>query len=69
MALYLLCFGFMTYYIIPYAFLFNEYGIVFFVMNFILQIKVIGMSLLCSLILPRLSIGTLHVLMCCRKKD
>lgn len=59
----------MTYYLVPFALLNNEFGIFFFAMNSILIVICVGMSLVSVLITYKLQKGILGLLLCCRKKD
>ena len=69
MSLFLVLFGLMTYYLVPSALLNMEYGVFFFVMNFVLTGLCIGMVLVAVILMHKLQLGILKVLLCCRKSD
>ena len=54
MSLYLIMFGFCTYYVIPAALMNQNFGVFFFVMNFVLTGILIGMILIVVIVLHNL---------------
>lgn len=62
-------FGFMTYYLVPASLLNGQYGVFFFVMNFILTGICVGMTLLAVIIMHKLQKGILSLLLCCKRSD
>ena len=69
MSLFLITFGFMTYYLIPWAILNGQFGIFFFVMNFFLTAICVGLTLIAVIGMHTLQKGILKVLLCCRRND
>ena len=61
--------GFMTYYMIPLAFINQNMGLVFMLFCFILQLIVFGMTFLCTLVFPYLEklLLWLTLMTCCRR--
>ena len=68
-ALILVTVGFVTYYLIPYAFLKNELSLVFTLLNLLLVLIIIGLTLICVMIFPMLEQFLLWVTLntCCRR--
>jgi len=54
MSLFLIIFGFLTYYLVPFALLNGHFGIFFFVMNFVLTGICVGMTLIAVIIMHKL---------------
>lgn len=61
--------GILTYYFAPSAFLFQDFGMFFGIMNLILMIMILGMSYLVILILPSLQKLMLGLFLCCCRRD
>ena len=68
MGLFLIMFGFITYYLVPLALLFNQFGLFFFVMNFILTALSIGLVLMAVISMNMLQKLILNLLLCCCKR-
>jgi ABC-type lipoprotein release transport system permease subunit len=62
LAIVLLSFGLMTYYLAPAAFLFDRLDIFFFVLNFILICMIMGLSLISVLIFPYIQQAIVHII-------
>mmetsp|Transcript_6434 Transcript_6434/g.8612 ORF Transcript_6434/g.8612 Transcript_6434/m.8612 type:complete len:229 (+) Transcript_6434:1687-2373(+) len=69
MSLFLILFGLMTYYIVPSALLNSQFGVFFFVMNFVLTGLCIGFVLMAVIIMHTLQKGILRCLLCCRPNE
>jgi hypothetical protein len=52
LAMMLIICGILTYYVAPSAFIFQNFGLFFAVMNFILLIMILGMTYVVILLLP-----------------
>ena len=69
-ALFLIFFGLLTHYFIPFSLLFDNFGMFFFVMNFILTCLGAGMVLVSIMILFSMQKAILEIILCtCCRKD
>ena len=69
MSLFLLLFGFLTYYAVPVALINEKFGVFFFVMNFILTSLSIGMVMLAVISMHSFQKAILRCLLFCRRSD
>ena len=69
LSIFLILFGFLTYYLIPLALLFENFGIFFFTMNLILTGLSAGIVLLAVVSMPYIQEWILKAMLCCRRKD
>ena len=69
MAVFLICFGLMTYYVVPHSLLHGHFGVFFFVMNFVLTGMCVGMVLIAVICMHKLQLFILRLLLCCKKDD
>lgn len=61
--------GILTYYFAPSAFLFQDFGMFFSIMNFILMLMILGMTYLVILVLPSLQKLILNLFLCFCRRD
>ncbi len=69
MSLYVVMFGVVTYYVIPFAVISANFGLFFTVLNCVCASSVIGMVFIMSVALPAMQRLLLHVILLCKPRD
>jgi hypothetical protein len=68
-AVMLVFMGVLTYYVAPMSFLYGNYSLFFFILNFVLILMIIGMALVSILLLPYIEILLVKLFLLIGRKD
>lgn len=61
--------GAITYYVAPMAFVYQNYTLFFFILNFILILMILGLAFISILLLPFVETLYVKLFLCCFRKD
>lgn len=68
-AVMLVTLGILTYYVAPMAFIYKNYSLFFFILNFILILMILGLAFVSILLLPYVEIMFVKIFILIMRKD